>query len=115
MQISTWNVRLSAGSTLKQRPAVSGLQPDLVCQLGNGVLGGVARVHVYSLGAPVQEEEPADDGAESLHGRDLHRGGRQLARRGLGAVAVVQTPLDVLQAAAWDRHLQLQETHEVLQ
>ena len=37
----------------------------------------VAQVHVYKLGVPVQEE-PADGGAESLHGRDLHRGGRHL-------------------------------------
>ena len=61
------DVVLSVRGRLEQGPALQRLKPDLVGQLLEDVLGRVLGMDVQGLGSTVQEEEPADDGAETLH------------------------------------------------
>jgi hypothetical protein len=48
----SWYMRLSLRSTLIESPAVQRLEANLLSQLRHGVLGRVARVHIYGL--PIQ-------------------------------------------------------------
>jgi hypothetical protein len=53
---------------LVDRPSVRVAQTQLFSQFHHSVAGRVGRVDVNGFGATVQEEEPADDGAEASHG-----------------------------------------------
>jgi len=108
------HVLFSIQSALVDGPTLQGSKAQLFSKFGNGIGGGIGRMHVDCLGPPIQEEESADYSAESSHGGDFHCRRWVPSAWYLGVLTIVHAPLHELSQLAFQSEVLLQEGDEIL-